>query len=115
MLKDDDKIFTGPPKSGDELLAALERRLGSLKLVGERDDLILDCGLFVRSLELKPFADWHEDYGACIFYIPMTSAPPIVYCGTPHDSDWPWDDEDEDWQNSCWWHPVPLDVINLSH
>jgi hypothetical protein len=42
-----DKILTGNPKPGEELVAMLERRMGSMKLVGERDDLLLDSAIFI--------------------------------------------------------------------
>ena len=42
-----DKIFTGNPKLGEELIGMLERRMGSMKLVGERDDLLLDSAIFI--------------------------------------------------------------------
>ncbi len=43
----DDKVLSGPPLDGAELVARLERRMGSLKLVGERDDLLLDSAVFI--------------------------------------------------------------------
>lgn len=46
-----DKIISGPPLSGDELLARLETRMGSMKLVGERDDLLLDAAMYVKRTE----------------------------------------------------------------
>jgi hypothetical protein len=45
-----DEILTGPPTPGIELLAKLERRIGSMKLVGERDDLLLDVTLFIGTV-----------------------------------------------------------------
>jgi|SRR6185312_3631231 len=45
----------GNPKSGEELLAMLERRMGSMKLIGERDDLLLDSAIFIaRTLKGLP-------------------------------------------------------------
>jgi hypothetical protein len=43
----EDRILTGPPLEGSEILARLERRMGSMKLVGERDDLLLDAAVFI--------------------------------------------------------------------
>lgn len=68
----------------------------------------------LAAIEIKPFKEWHEDFGPCIFYIPMTNEAPIVHCGTPHDSDWPWDSEIEEWEDDCWWHPVPKKIDELS-
>lgn len=47
-----DKIMTGPLTPPHELLAKLERRLGSMKMVGDRDDLLLECAVLIKgSLE----------------------------------------------------------------
>ena len=43
-----DQILNGPPLDGADLVSRLERRLGSLKLVGERDDLLLDAAMFIH-------------------------------------------------------------------
>ena len=49
-----DKILSGPSLDGPELLARLERRMGSMKLVGDRDDLLLDAAVFVaRQIKSK--------------------------------------------------------------
>ena len=45
-----DKIISGPPLEPEDLLARLERRMGSMKLIGERDDLLLDAAIFVASV-----------------------------------------------------------------
>ena len=49
IVRDDSTVMTGPPKDGAELLARLERRMGSMKLVGERDDLLLDAAIYIAS------------------------------------------------------------------
>lgn len=47
-----DKVFSGSFKTGEDLVARLERRMGSMKMVGERDDLLLDAAIFIaRSLK----------------------------------------------------------------
>lgn len=43
-----DKIISGPPLSGEELISRLEARMGSMKLIGERDDLLLDSALYIQ-------------------------------------------------------------------
>lgn len=47
-----DKILTGPPKGAEELVEMLERRMGSMKMVGERDDLLLDAAIFIKNILL---------------------------------------------------------------
>lgn len=34
-----------------------------------------------------PLSEWHEDYGAVLWWSPPITEPP--YAGTPNDSDWP--------------------------
>jgi hypothetical protein len=46
----EDKILTGPPTSAADLIIKLERRMGSMKLVGERDDLLLDSAVCIQRL-----------------------------------------------------------------
>lgn len=57
---------------------------------------------------LRPFADWHEDFGPCLWYqIDTEKAEPIgqpPYVGSPLDSDWPpWGDDAGVWM----WTPLP--------
>ena len=49
-----DKVISGPPLAPEELLKRLEKRLGSLKLNGERDDLLLDAAVFVKTFIEHP-------------------------------------------------------------
>lgn len=46
-----------------------------------------------RILRLHPHADWHEDRGPALWWLMPIESPP--WAGTPHDSDWPFDGEDE--------------------
>lgn len=43
-----DKILSGPPLSGEQLLGKLETRMGSMKLMGARDDLLLDAAVYIQ-------------------------------------------------------------------
>lgn len=55
-------LLTGNPKTGDELLVLLERRMGSMKMVGERDDLLLDAAIFVaRTMRGLDYPGWRTD------------------------------------------------------
>jgi len=47
-----DRILTGPPTPLDQLWLKMECRLGSMKLIGNRDDLMLDATIFIREMAL---------------------------------------------------------------
>lgn len=50
----------------------------------------------------QPCDDWHEDDGVVLwFHMPICEPP---FCGSPLDSDWPWEEEDEP---NLWWTPLP--------
>ncbi len=51
IASDDSKVMTGPPKAASELIARIERRMGSMKMVGERDDLLLDCAISLTAAQ----------------------------------------------------------------
>lgn len=55
----------------------------------------------------RPAAEWHEDFGNVIWYLHPISEPP--YCGTPLDSEFPYDLEydDDEARESLWWTPLP--------
>ena len=48
----------------------------------------------------RPLDDWHEDFGAALWHRMPIEEPP--YCGTPLDSDWPFDEGD-----TVLWTPLP--------
>lgn len=50
----------------------------------------------------RPFAEYHEDHGDVLWYLMPIEAPP--WCGTPYDSDWPFEDDDD---GELWWVPLP--------
>jgi hypothetical protein len=55
-----------------------------------------------RSLtRTRPFAEWHEDDGAALWWKAPVQEPP--FSGTPGDSDWPFNEEDE---MVLWWTPL---------
>ena len=37
---------------------------------------------------IRPFAEWHEEDGAVLWFTLPIQLPP--WCGTPNDDDWPW-------------------------
>ena len=37
---------------------------------------------------IRPFAEWHEEDGAVLWFTLPIQEPP--WCGTPNDDDWPW-------------------------
>jgi hypothetical protein len=50
----------------------------------------------------RPLDDWHEDHGNALWWTLTVCEPP--YCGTPLDTDWPFDDADPVWTEL----PLPI-------
>lgn len=55
-----------------------------------------------KVLRPRPFDTWMEDYSDVLWHLmPIHEAP---FCGTPHDSTWPYHEDDEP---RLWWTPLP--------
>lgn len=55
-----------------------------------------------EALEPRPFDAWSEDFSDVLWHLmPIAEAP---FCGTPHDSTWPYQGDDEP---RLWWTPLP--------
>jgi hypothetical protein len=53
------------------------------------------------AVQPRPEHDWHEDDGAVLWWRFPVQEPP--HCGTPHDSDWPFFEDESD---RLWWTPI---------
>lgn len=58
-----------------------------------REEAVEAWNALPRRPVLRPFADWHEDHGCCLWWRQPIEEPP--WAGSPLDSDWPWDEDDE--------------------
>lgn len=53
----------------------------------------------------NPFADYHEDFGPCLFVDEDFNETHDIYFGQPYDSDWPFSHRQE---KCLWWTKLPI-------